>query len=49
MFAYALRRIAGLVPTLFVLASLSFFVIRLAPGNSWIELVPTSGSTKFTP
>jgi oligopeptide transport system permease protein len=33
VFAYALRRIAGLVPTLFVLVSLSFFVIRLAPGS----------------
>jgi oligopeptide transport system permease protein len=31
--AYALRRIAGLIPTLFVLVSLSFFVIRLAPGS----------------
>ena len=33
MFAYALRRIAGLIPTLFVLVSLSFFIIRLAPGG----------------
>ncbi len=33
MLAYALRRIAGLVPTLFVLVTLSFFVIRLAPGG----------------
>src|SRR5262245_32827129 len=33
MFAYALRRIVGLVPTLFVLVTLSFFVIRLAPGG----------------
>jgi oligopeptide transport system permease protein len=31
--AYALRRIVGLVPTLFVLVTLSFFVIRLAPGG----------------
>jgi oligopeptide transport system permease protein len=30
---YALRRIAGLVPTLFVLVTLSFFIIRLAPGG----------------
>jgi len=30
---YALRRIAGLVPTLFVLLTLSFFIIRLAPGG----------------
>jgi oligopeptide transport system permease protein len=33
MFVYVLRRIAGLIPTLFVLVSLSFFVIRLAPGG----------------
>jgi oligopeptide transport system permease protein len=33
MLAYTLRRIAGLVPTLFVLATLSFFIIRLAPGG----------------
>jgi oligopeptide transport system permease protein len=33
MLSYALRRIVGLVPTLFVLVSLSFFIIRLAPGG----------------
>jgi oligopeptide transport system permease protein len=33
MSVYVLRRIAGLLPTLFVLVSLSFFVIRLAPGG----------------
>ena len=33
MIGYTLRRIAGLIPTLFVLVSLSFFVIRLAPGS----------------
>jgi oligopeptide transport system permease protein len=33
VFAYALRRITGLIPTLFVLVSLSFFIIRLAPGS----------------
>jgi len=33
MLAYALRRIVGLVPTLFVLVTLSFFIIRLAPGG----------------
>src|SRR5688572_6989441 len=33
MLGYALRRIVGLVPTLFVLVTLSFFVIRLAPGG----------------
>ncbi|HEU5136272.1 MAG TPA: ABC transporter permease subunit [Steroidobacteraceae bacterium] len=33
MLAYTLRRIAGLIPTLFILATLSFFIIRLAPGG----------------
>lgn len=33
MLAYTLRRIAGLVPTLFILVTLSFFIIRLAPGG----------------
>ncbi len=33
MLSFALRRIAGLVPTIFVLTTLSFFVIRLAPGG----------------
>jgi oligopeptide transport system permease protein len=37
MLAYALRRIAGLIPTLFVLISLSFFIIRLAPGGPFDE------------
>jgi oligopeptide transport system permease protein len=35
--AYTLRRIAGLVPTLFVLVTLSFFVIRLAPGSPFAQ------------
>ena len=33
MISFVLRRLAGLVPTLFVLVTLSFFVIRLAPGS----------------
>jgi oligopeptide transport system permease protein len=33
MLGFALRRIAGLVPTLFALVTLSFFIIRLAPGS----------------
>jgi oligopeptide transport system permease protein len=33
MLGYTLRRVVGLVPTLFVLITLSFFVIRLAPGG----------------
>jgi oligopeptide transport system permease protein len=31
--SFALRRLAGLVPTLLVLVTLSFFIIRLAPGG----------------
>jgi oligopeptide transport system permease protein len=31
--SFVLRRLAGLVPTLFILVTLSFFVIRLAPGG----------------
>lgn len=33
MLAYALRRLAGLAPTLLVIVTVSFFVIRLAPGG----------------
>ena len=33
MLAYAARRLFGLLPTLFVLVTFSFFVIRLAPGS----------------
>jgi oligopeptide transport system permease protein len=33
MLAYTLRRLAGLVPTLFILVTLSFFIIRVAPGG----------------
>jgi oligopeptide transport system permease protein len=37
MLSYALRRIAAIVPTLFVIVTLSFFVIRLAPGGPFDE------------
>lgn len=33
MLAYTLKRLAGAVPTLFVLVTLAFFMIRLAPGG----------------
>jgi len=33
MLAYVLRRIAGLIPALFVLVTLAFFIMRLAPGG----------------
>jgi oligopeptide transport system permease protein len=43
MLVYALKRIVGLIPTLFVLVSISFFVIRLAPGG------PFDQETKLSP
>ena len=33
MLSYALRRIAGVIPTLFIIITWSFFVIRIAPGG----------------
>ena len=33
MLRYALRRIAGIVPTLLIIITVSFFVVRLAPGG----------------
>jgi oligopeptide transport system permease protein len=33
MLQYALRRIAGIFPTLFIIITVSFFIIRLAPGG----------------
>jgi oligopeptide transport system permease protein len=33
MLSYALRRIGGVIPTLFIIITLSFFVIRIAPGG----------------
>src|SRR5262249_29590561 len=33
MVRYALRRIAGIIPTLLVIITVSFFVVRLAPGG----------------
>jgi oligopeptide transport system permease protein len=33
MFGYAAKRILGAVPTLFILAALTFFLVRLAPGS----------------
>jgi oligopeptide transport system permease protein len=37
MIPYALRRIAGLIPTLLVIVTLSFFVLRIAPGGPFDE------------
>jgi len=33
MFVYALKRLLGAIPTLLILATLTFFLIRLAPGG----------------
>lgn len=33
MFRYIIRRLAGAIPTLFVILTLAFFLIRLAPGG----------------
>ena len=33
MFAYVLRRFAGAVPTLFIIVTIAFFMIRIAPGG----------------
>lgn len=46
MIAYALRRIAGLLPTLFVLATLAFFIIRLAPGSPFDQQQPLSDEVR---
>lgn len=37
MLGYTLRRLAGVVPTLFVIVTLAFFVMRLAPGGPFDE------------
>ena len=33
MLSYALRRIGGVLPTMFIIITISFFVIRMAPGG----------------
>jgi oligopeptide transport system permease protein len=33
MFAYAIRRLVGMVPTLLILITVSFIIVRLAPGG----------------
>jgi oligopeptide transport system permease protein len=33
MFAYAIRRFAGALPTLFIIITITFFMMRLAPGG----------------
>jgi oligopeptide transport system permease protein len=33
MFSYAIRRLAGALPTLLVIVTAAFFLMRLAPGG----------------
>src|ERR1700719_725066 len=33
MLRYALRRMAGIIPTLLVIITVSFFIVRVAPGG----------------
>ncbi len=33
MLSYAMRRILGAIPTLFIIITLTFFMMRLAPGG----------------
>jgi oligopeptide transport system permease protein len=40
MFQYILKRIIGTIPTLFIMISLSFFMIRLAPGGPFDQEKP---------
>jgi oligopeptide transport system permease protein len=42
MFAFSVRRIIGAIPTLFALITISFFVMRVAPGG------PFAGNRKIT-
>ncbi|MBL8711225.1 MAG: ABC transporter permease subunit [Rhodospirillaceae bacterium] len=43
MFQYVVRRTLGSIPTLFVLAAITFFMMRVAPGD------PFSGNRRLTP
>src|ERR1700750_369364 len=33
MFAYAIRRLLGAIPTLFIIITIAFFMMRIAPGG----------------
>ena len=37
MLRYFLRRLAGAIPTLFIIVTLSFFLVRIAPGGPFDE------------
>jgi oligopeptide transport system permease protein len=46
MLKLALRRIGGIIPTLFVIVSLSFAIIRLAPGGPFDQEQPLSAPVR---
>jgi len=46
MLRYALRRIGGIVPTLLVIVTLSFAIIRLAPGGPFDQERPLSAPVR---
>ena len=43
MFSYAIRRLLGAIPTLFIIVTLSFFMMRIAPGG------PFDGQRRLPP
>ena len=46
MLNYALRRIAGIIPALFLIVTISFFLIRLAPGGPFDREMPVPAEVK---
>ena len=46
MLSYALRRLAGMVPTLLVIVTVSFAIIRLAPGGPFDEQQPLAAPVR---
>ena len=46
MLGYAARRIAGIVPVLLILITVSFFVVRLAPGGPFDQARPLPPRTR---
>ena len=43
MLSYAIRRVLGAIPTLFIIITLAFFMMRLAPGG------PFDGERRLPP
>jgi len=46
MLGYAARRIAGIVPVLLILVTVSFFIVRLAPGGPFDQARPLPPRTR---